>query len=69
MQESSENTGVSDGGGAESGALGDEIGETNCCVCLQHPDIKRVMEAWPKLAPRVRDAIITMAEMGGESDL
>lgn len=50
-----EKTGVYNSSGAESGAVGDEIGKID-------PDLRRVTEAWPTLPNDLRKAILAIVE-------
>ena len=45
----------SDAGGAESGAVADEIGPID-------PDLRRVIEAWPKLSEAFKARILAIVD-------
>ena len=52
-QDSSQNTGVSEKSGAESGAVGARMASSD-------PDLLAVIEAWPDLPPVVKGSIVEM---------
>ena len=48
-------TSDSESGGAESGAVADEIGPID-------PELQRIIEAWPRLSEAVKSAILTLLD-------